>query len=334
VFEFDADALTADQVSLTANPDPARFRNVLDVDGASLIVELLAGTLEPGDAFDLVDESNVDQIVGTPLFQFPYGEWDRTSFASDGRVTFLSGSIDPPDEMPQTAWNKPGGGNWNEPTNWDAGVPNAVGDIAIFNGTAPTTSATITIDAPVQVEGIESASPRTITIAGPGALTFAAGAEGAPHIGVTAATGGLTIGTPVKFPGATLTVAPERATTAVRLDGGISADSGDTIKNGQGSLVLAGDSSDWSGALIVNSGRVEAAHANAFGAAVVPTTIAGGRVDVKSSTLEPFVLQEGSLRLAMPAGQITLGDGAVYVENDVPLDFVVPLTPNLTAGAT
>jgi hypothetical protein len=87
------------------------------------------------------------------------------------------------DGLPGSIWNADMNGNWSTASNWDPGVPNGIGQRAVF-GDIITAPRTVTMDSRFAVGSIEFDNTNAYTIAGFAGLTLNAGA-GDAHIRVT-----------------------------------------------------------------------------------------------------------------------------------------------------
>jgi hypothetical protein len=132
-----------------------------------------------------------------------------------------------------STWNLNANGNWSVASNWQGGVPNAVGAIANF-GTVITSSRTVSVDSAQTVGTINFSSPISYTIAGPSALTLDVSSDKA-SINVTA--GSHTISAPLVMNDDTsITTA---SSSGIAITGNLTA-SGKTIeKLGAGSVQFA-----------------------------------------------------------------------------------------------
>lgn len=83
-FEINADTLAADRYT----PDVAG--SVIDLNDASIAVEVLSGTLEANDEFTLFDLSGGTTLTGNiGSLTLPPGLWDSSTLAVDGRLILL-----------------------------------------------------------------------------------------------------------------------------------------------------------------------------------------------------------------------------------------------------
>ncbi len=92
-------------------------------------------------------------------------------------------------------WNVNASGNWSNPANWSAGVPNGPSAVARFESVTVTQPRTITVNIPVTLDKlIVQGSASLYAIDGPGPITFAG-----PSADAMTITGEPTITTPVTF---------------------------------------------------------------------------------------------------------------------------------------
>ncbi|HSP41341.1 MAG TPA: hypothetical protein VLO11_00580, partial [Luteolibacter sp.] len=111
-FELDADTDTADRYT----PDIAPA--VIDLNGASIEVALLNGTLASGDVFSLFDLSGGSTLSGSiNSISLPpnSGVWDTSSLATAVTIT-MTVAVTPADGL----WITDGNGSWIDPANWDS----------------------------------------------------------------------------------------------------------------------------------------------------------------------------------------------------------------------
>ena len=109
----------------------------------------------------------------------------------------------------QNTWNLNANGNWTNPGNWNAFVPNSVNATATF-GPIISTPRTVTLDAPQTAGILNFTSPIAYTISGTNSLTLSA-SSGQAAINVSA--GSHTISSPIFFASST-TVTTAAATSS------------------------------------------------------------------------------------------------------------------------
>jgi len=89
-FEIDGDTLVADRYA----PDSPGPTTVIDISEADFSVALLAGTLNPGDSFNLFDLAGGTTLAGTyHSITLPNGTWDVSNLGVTGAITYVA---DPP----------------------------------------------------------------------------------------------------------------------------------------------------------------------------------------------------------------------------------------------
>ncbi len=180
-----------------------------------------------------------------------------------------------------STWIATGGGNWNVPGNWSAGVPNGVGDAARFLD-AITAPATITQDIPTLPLGlIEFNSANAYTISGTESIAMQLEVAGNVAIEVNNSNGdgAHTVSVPIVLNHPL--VVSQNSTGALTLSGAITGAFAVT-KQGTGNLIFSGTTSNGINGLTVNSGAVTLSKtgvASAFGVGISTITIgdnAGG----------------------------------------------------------
>ena len=83
-FEINADTLAADRYAPVSAP------SVIDLNDADISVSILTGTLGVGDSFQLFDLSGGTTLTGSVgTLTLPPGQWDTSSFETDGTITCL-----------------------------------------------------------------------------------------------------------------------------------------------------------------------------------------------------------------------------------------------------
>ena len=99
-----------------------------------------------------------------PDFNNSVGSDDYSFAGIDYARIITSGTTAP-------SWALNGSGDWNEPSNWAGGVPNAVDAVANF-GSVITSAQTVFANIPVTVGQLKFDNPNTYEIAGNGSLTI------------------------------------------------------------------------------------------------------------------------------------------------------------------
>jgi autotransporter-associated beta strand protein len=191
------------------------------------------------------------------------------------------------------SWNLSGNGSWNSPGSWgSAAVPTGTGAVAEFLATAPTTTATVTLDAAITLNAllISNSNQINITPGSGGSLTLAPSGSILPSIAV--GPGSVSISAPVSL-NASTTIGISSGQT-LNISGNIvdgTASSGISVPAGSGTLILGGVNT-YSGT----------------------TNVAGGFVNVTGSLGNtPIILSGGTLNVAgtLPAtNPITISGGA------------------------
>jgi hypothetical protein len=101
-FDVDVEQLEWDRIGMSI---PAQIGNnvpdngIIDVDGVTFVLNL-SGDPHQGLTVDLIDNTNVTEIRGTPTFVFSHGDdadWDRSLFNQTGQLRFGGG---PPPGIP------------------------------------------------------------------------------------------------------------------------------------------------------------------------------------------------------------------------------------------
>jgi len=175
-------------------------------------------------------------------------------------------------------WDGSASSLWSNPQNWNGNPGNTLfptnGDDLVF----PAGAANI-----VNTNDIDNLALNSIAISGTGfalggvPITLGSGASGTGFINVNGA--GITdaISFDITLGGAAgdkqfFTV--NSNTTVLTISGKLSGTTGvELSKDGQGTLVLAGDNKDFTGAISITEGAVNIRNANALGDALAPTTV-------------------------------------------------------------
>lgn len=226
---------------------------------------ILIETLAPTAAGLLDNDSDTMPNWWEVAYQFnPASGADATTdFDSDGisnAAEFVGGS-DPRDPLstPPILWTFDGNGNWNTGSNWSSGnAPNGQDRIVRLPASALVTAAdaTIALDTAVTVGRLEvlggksftlgAGNPLTLSTSGPKAFLNTSNDAGSSlkMLGNVVLSSHLEVATP--------------NTSSITVSGNLSESAAlyDITKNGTGDLVLSGDTSAFTGGLLLNAGRI------------------------------------------------------------------------------
>lgn len=204
-------------------------------------------------------------------------------------------------------WALTGGGNWDDPLSWSAGVPDGAGEEAVFAQGFASGNAFISLGGGSFTLGsIDAVDSQLLVLLG-GTLVFEQAAPGI-DAAVSVDTGILAISTGVTLnDNLRLDVA---AGAELRFNNAVTGGSSITLAQG-GRVVLNGDASAWTGGLTVQAGTLEVNHASALGTADL-ATVTGGTVRLNASTAESFIVFAGAIEInaSTQQGDITLFGGS------------------------
>ncbi len=171
-------------------------------------------------------------------------------------------------------------GDWNDPSNWNAGVPSASGAVANLAGIG-SGSQTLSCNSPITLSGLEFSGPVSCIVAGSGSLSIAT-SSGSGSISVLQASPRINL--PVTFVNNTNVNIANGAT--LTLGGATTIKSGKTITK-TGNLSIQGPLTiEFVGALVLSSGPT-----TILGA---PSMAAGAKIDVKNTSLTISYLGQAS----------------------------------------
>lgn len=184
-------------------------------------------------------------------------------------------------------WNN-AGTDWNTSSSWNpssgSGIPNAGGDIAIFN-TQSVTNPNISSSVSISRITANSASATGYTLTSSGGATLTLGSVGtttSSAINYTPATGSFTVNAPIILgaaAGSTQTFHVASSGGTVQVNGAISNTNSITLqKSGNGSLVLASSGNSYSGGTLVSAGTLLLQGAGVLGGGNL--TMNGGAFDI------------------------------------------------------
>lgn len=152
-----------------------------------------------------------------------------------------------------SAWNVDASGDWSLAGNWSAGVPNAVGDAARFLG-AITAPQTVTQDVAGLTLGIiEFNNANAYTISGGNAIALDAATTASILVNNSNGNGAHTISTPIAL--ADPLNVTQNSTGALTLSAAVTGAHAIT-KEGSGSLLLTGTTSNGINGITVNAGAM------------------------------------------------------------------------------
>jgi autotransporter-associated beta strand protein len=208
-------------------------------------------------------------------------------------------------------WQGPSGGNWSDAANWVGGVPDGVGDAAMFSVDTggsfiaevdqAVTLGRLQVDGQGILELTEAGPFLFATDDGSGAGTIALEATPERSLAVQVRSDvGLGEGTD-------RLVAELGERTILALYGSLLTPDLDLVQNGTGTLELRGASPDWQGGLTIAGGTARVFDARALGGVIGATTIQSGAVLQLESGVnigqEPLRLDGGTV--------IAVGDSAI-----------------------
>lgn len=211
-------------------------------------------------------------------------------------------------------WSLPGSGDWFEPLNWSAQVPDAADEVAVFGSGLTDIFSVVSLDGQSATVGEVHHNGSGLLRLNLGELALdVSGAGGTARLMTGVGAGDLTLATGVSFLDDNLHV-DAAAGTSVFLDGVIAADSLDLSMVGVGELWLRGNNTGWTGDFEASSGAVFLMHSNALGAAST-SIVSGGAVHVRAASGEAFDVQSGTLLIdtgaVAHAGAVTLSGGSL-----------------------
>ncbi len=199
-------------------------------------------------------------------------------------------------------------GDWFDATHWNNGVPNGPGAIAILPGSS---SFHVQANQPFTLGELDFTGPLQTNVFGTGQLVFDQPGAGSALIRADSGASGAAINATISIPlsiAAGETLAIDLAAPTTLSLGSIVAGSGNVIKTGLGTLMLAGSSPMWDGTFSITSGRAVLSGASALGSTVGNTTVSGGAIlTLQSSTAEPIELNSGTMQVNTTAA-ITLSN--------------------------
>ena len=179
----------------------------------------------------------------------------------------------------QSLWASAASGNWSNPANWTAGVPNSIGAAVTIN--APTAPLTVTLDIPLTLGtltlGNSNSSSVGYTLSGSGANTLTLNNSGrGATISVT--NGSHAINAAVVL--ADNLVVSGSGTLAFGSAGITNNGGGYSLTmNGTGGTLILGGSNTYSGGTILNAGILQAGN-NSPGSEHAALAVNGGTLDV------------------------------------------------------
>ncbi|OAM89120.1 autotransporter-associated beta strand repeat-containing protein [Termitidicoccus mucosus] len=208
----------------------------------------------------------------------------------------------------QSTWQTPGG-TWSDASNWlGGGVPNAPGDIAIFNALAVPGDKTVTISGSITlgsllISGQQGTETATNLAFNGGLIAFDSGGASsaiwrvennhhvtvsstialASNLGVFLADPAdgypstLTLNGPVDLGAHTLDISTLFQTATAAITGAITGAGGSVVKNGVGVLRLDSTSNTFNGGLLLNGGRTETTLAGGAGGGITLGALAAGQ---------------------------------------------------------
>jgi autotransporter-associated beta strand repeat len=188
-------------------------------------------------------------------------------------------------------WNNTGT-DWNTPSSWNpasgSGIPNAGGDVVIFNTpavTQPDISSSISVSR--ITANSSSATGYTLTSSGGATLTLGATAVGTSSaINYLPATGSLTVNAPIILGaagGSTQTVNVNAAGGTVAIGGPISSTHSVQLqKTGAGTLILSSADNSYSGGTLISAGTLLLNGSGVLGSGAL--TLDGGTFDISGIT--------------------------------------------------
>ncbi len=232
-----------------------------------------------------------------------------------------------PPVVSDPTWNLASDGNWNDAASWLLGVPGA-GDTALFDP-LPLLPSTVTLNGPASVGVISRSNSNPIDFVGD-TLTFdtldpLVDAEIDSTVAATSMTfgAGVVLTNDLRVHGV--------GDYFVEFSGGIGAGNGQLTNDGIGEVHLSGDSSAWSGDVVVNDGTVVVTHASGLGDAIGQTVVDGGTLELDVATTEPITLSGGEV-IMTGAGHANPIDASGGLLVGVGGDLSTPI--NLTGGTT
>jgi hypothetical protein len=114
-FEIDATAVTSDRYA------PVVPASVINLNGASIQVAILSGTLAPGQVYTLFDLSGGTTLTGAlGSISLPSGTWDTTNLSTNGTITYVAPVI-PACQLGVLSLAANGGINPNTGVAWKVG---------------------------------------------------------------------------------------------------------------------------------------------------------------------------------------------------------------------
>ena len=262
-------------------------------------------------------------------------------------------------------WNLAGGGSWATAANWNpASVPNAVGASVTFNGAATGSNPAQTANRSVNLDGAKtvgsitfnndlSTFTDTIATGTGGPLTFDEVGSGPATITTQGTgTGNNTISVAMTFNDSVVAnvnnTSASSAAGSLNLAGTIGGAGGFT-KNGDGLATFGTGAKTYTGATVLNGGRLRSSLAAAPTATSSFIINAGGQLDIISSgtfsfgsgslnlngagpTSGPFAPFPGAIR--PDTGLIITINNAVVLQSDTVLHMQGSATGSLTLGGS
>jgi fibronectin-binding autotransporter adhesin len=224
-----------------------------------------------------------------------------------------------PSSVQAGTWTIAGGGSWATAANWNGGLPNATGDNATFNNAASGANAAqsgnrgITLDNSKTVGSVtfnnDAANSFTNTISAgsptTSALIFDETGAGPATISVPAAvgTGNNTISAPMTLTDSVVAnvsqVTASSAAGALNLTGTMGGAGGFT-KNGDGLATFGTGAKTYTGATVLNGGRMRISNA------------------AQPSATSGFTINSGGQLTLISAGTYTLGSGTLTLNGAGP----------------
>lgn len=275
-------------IMIDGSPVIIQNKTTLDVRGGKIY---MAGTLTYDSATTVIRDSlNSTRPLSDIIEVVP--SLPSSNFAIDS--LFLDGGDYVILRPAFNQWGVNASGSWNVGPNWTSGMtPNGTLAAALF-GQAITAPVNVSIAAPVSVNLIIFDNANAYTLSGPAALTLDAdaGLESSIHV----ASGSHAISAPtILAVSTTMSIAPA---SSLQLTANLSG-SGSVSKLGDGTLVLSGPASTFTGETQVLAGMVVVAGSQALGSPTGATRVASGAAlafqgDVNHTSAEPtFVAGTG-----------------------------------------
>ena len=235
-------------------------------------------------------------------------------------------------------WNVDASGNWTNPANWQGGmVPSSPGDVATF-GDVITFPRTVTLNAPLTIGGITFDSDSGYAISGTNTLRLSNPNGALVRALNTSGNGVHELAVPISLL-APLTIS-NQSTGVLTISGRIAGTITTPVNvSGGGRVRLAGDNSEFSGAVTVSQGILELAHEPpepgagdypGLGSGAARVT-SGGALDLDAAA-RTYTYQGAVTNPITLSGTGPDGRGALRINLDVPVVLTGKIT--LEGGAT